>query len=54
MLMQQHFAQLLHLPEVNFSCQRDNNAIRELLLLQLLLQLIAAQWVATITEFKPE
>jgi hypothetical protein len=26
LLMQQHFAQLLHLPEANFSYQKDNNA----------------------------
>jgi hypothetical protein len=47
MLMQNHFAQLQHLPEANFSRQRNNNAIRG--------DVVATarcRWVAHSAEFK--
>ena len=51
MLMQQHFAQLLHQSEVNWEPpKRQQYTTQELLLLQLLLQPHAATQVATITE----
>jgi hypothetical protein len=42
MLMQQHFAQLLHLSEVDFCASEKTMSFPELLLLLLLLQLRAA------------
>ena len=53
MLMQQHFAQLLHLSEVNFSYHRDNNAFRGVVV-AIVVATERCTWVATSTEFKHE
>jgi len=47
LLMQQHFAQLLHLSESNFNRQKDNIAI-----CGVVVAIARCRWVATITEFK--
>jgi hypothetical protein len=52
MLMQQHFAQLLHLSELNFSRQRDNNAIRGVVV-AIVVATARYTWVATSTESNP-
>jgi hypothetical protein len=54
MLMKQHFAQLLHPPEPNFSCHRDNIAIRGVVVVAIVVATARCALVATITEFKPE
>ena len=49
LLMQQHFAQLLHLPEANFSCQRQH-----CLLLGVVVATARCTWVATSIRIKSE
>jgi len=48
------FAQLLHLPEANFSCQRDNNAFVGEVVVAIVAATTRCTSVATSTEFKPE
>ncbi len=54
MLMQQHFAELLHLPEANFNRQKGNNAIHGVVVVAVVVATAPCRWVATITEFKPK
>jgi hypothetical protein len=54
MLMQQHFAQLLHLSEVNFSYQRDNNAIPGDVVVAIVAATARCTRVALSAEFKHE